>query len=254
VITWVLLRGLTRETAHWGRFPALLAQAESGARIVCIDLPGAGQRRPWRCPWRVEAMLPFCRRQLAQAGVAPPYHLLGLSLGGMVAAAWAEAYPEEVAASVLVNTSMRPFSPPQQRLRLVHLPLLLRLLLPASPRLAEQTLLRLTSTAPQSHAALIADWIAIRQARPVTPANALRQLLAAARYRHSGRRPAQPMLIICSAQDGLVEPRCSLALARALDLELVSHPDAGHDLPLDAGPWLVAQLLDWVDRLAACAP
>jgi pimeloyl-ACP methyl ester carboxylesterase len=191
VITWVLLRGLTRETAHWGRFPALLTQASSGARIVCIDLPGAGQRRPWRCPWRVEAMLPFCRRQLAQAGVAPPYHLLGLSLGGMVAAAWAEAYPEEVAASVLVNTSMRPFSPPQQRLRPVHLPLLLRLLLPASPRLAEQTLLRLTSTAPQSHAALIADWIAIRLQRARRPGRAALLTGAGARPGPRARQPSR---------------------------------------------------------------
>ena len=38
--TWLLLRGLTREAGHWGRFPQQLQAALPGARILAIDLPG----------------------------------------------------------------------------------------------------------------------------------------------------------------------------------------------------------------------
>jgi pimeloyl-ACP methyl ester carboxylesterase len=250
----VLLRGLTREHAHWGGFPALLEQRLPGARIVTLDLPGAGGTRQLRCPLTVAAMLPICWRQLDAAGIAPPYHLLGLSLGGMVAMAWSLERPGDVAAAVLVNTSMRPFSPPQDRLRLARIPLLARLLLARDPVRTEQSILRITSAWPERHAAVIDDWVAIRQARPVAASNALRQLLAAARYCQPGLRPTVPVLVVCSMADGLVDPRCSLTMAARLELDLVRHPDAGHDLPLDDGPWLVSCLLDWVGRLGQAGP
>jgi len=253
--TWVLLRGLTREQGHWGRFPAQLATALAGTqpdlRVVAVDLPGAGVLWRQRCPLQVAAMVPACRAQLQALGLAPPYRLLGLSLGGMVAAAWALAQADEVAACVMVNTSLRPFSPPQQRLQLRHGPRLLRLLAPRDPRQAEATILQLTSAQPQRHAAVLADWVAIRQARPVSAANALRQLWAAARYRQPSPPPGLPVLVASSAGDRLVDPRCSWRLAAAWGCTLALHPDAGHDLPLDDGPWLARQVADWAATVHA---
>lgn len=241
--TWVLLRGLTREQAHWGGFPDALRAALPGARIVTIDLPGAGLLRHLHCPLRVEKMLPACRLQLAAAGVSAPCALLGLSLGGMVAAAWARAWPQELSALVLVNTSMRPYSAVQQRLQLRLLPTMLRVL--AGGHGAEAAILRLTSAHPDRQAAVLPDWQAIRQARPVSRANALRQLLAAARYRWTGPPPALPVLVAHSAGDALVDPACSRLIAQAWGAELLSHPSAGHDLPLDDGPWLAGQIAGW---------
>jgi pimeloyl-ACP methyl ester carboxylesterase len=251
--TWVLLRGLTREAAHWGGFPALLAQAMPGSHIVAIDLPGAGSL--WRepCPPRVEAMVESCRRRLHEKALCPPYALLGLSLGGMVAAAWASAWPGELSACVLVNTSMRPFSPAHHRLRPSRLPTLLRLLAPGDARSSEQAVLRLTSHFPQQHAAVVESWAEIRQLRPVSAANALRQLLAAVRYRHPGPWPSLPLLVVSSARDALVDASCSRELALRWRVAQISHPQAGHDLPLDAGPWLAAQIADWSGRNLAAA-
>ncbi|MDT7838444.1 alpha/beta fold hydrolase [Aquabacterium sp. OR-4] len=257
--TWVLLRGLTREAGHWGGFGAQLAQALArvpagpgpGAggravgvapRIVMLDLPGAGALHQARCPLQVQAMLPACQAQLQALGVAGPVHLLGLSLGGMVATAWAATQPRQVAALVVVNTSLRPHSPVQQRLQLRHLPHLLRLLAPADALAAERAILALTSAWPERHAAVLADWVAIRQARPVRAANALRQLWAAARFSHPGAPPPVPTLVLGSAGDGLVSPRCSQALAQAWGCAFVQHPAAGHDLPLDDGAWVAAQV------------
>lgn len=248
--TWVLLRGLTREAGHWGGFGAQLAMALAGApgvapRIVTLDLPGAGALHRVRCPLRVRAMLPACQAQLQALGVHGPVHLLGLSLGGMVATAWAAAMPQQVAALVLVNTSLRPYSTLQQRLQLRHLPQLLRLLAPRDALAAERTILALTSAWPQRHAAVLAQWAAIRRARPVGAANVLRQLWAAARFAHPGAPPPVPTLVLGSAGDALVSPRCSQALAAAWGCAFAQHPAAGHDLPLDDGPWVAAQVAQW---------
>lgn len=261
--TWVLLRGLTREAGHWGGFGAQLAQAlgqavqtptEAGIaalpRIVTLDLPGAGALHRQACPGQVKAMLPACQVQLRALGVNGPVHLLGLSLGGMVATAWAAAMPQQVAALVLVNTSLRPHSTLQQRLQLRHLPQLLRLLAPPDALAAERTILALTSAWPQRHAAVLAHWVAIRQARPVRAANALRQLWAAARFAHRGVPPPVPTLVLGSAGDALVSPRCSQALAAAWGCAFAQHPAAGHDLPLDDGPWVAAQVALWWAGLA----
>ena len=248
--TWVLLRGLTREQGHWGCFPAELAAAMAntlpGACIVCVDLPGAGVLHQQPCPWQVAAMVAACQRQLAAQGAVPPYHLLGLSLGGMVAAAWSRACPQEVASLVLVNTSLRPYSPPQRRLRAALWPRLLRLLASQDRPAIERAVLQLTSRQAERHHPVLSDWLAIHQARPVRAANALRQLLAAARYRWVGPPPTMPVLVVCSACDGLVDPACSQRIAQAWHAELASHPAAGHDLALDDGPWLAARVAEWL--------
>ncbi|MDP3606789.1 MAG: alpha/beta fold hydrolase, partial [Polaromonas sp.] len=124
-MNWVLLRGLTREARHWAGLPEQLAAA--GEAVLTLDLPGNGAFNGQRSPATVRAMVQFARAQLRLQGVAPPYRLLAMSLGGMVATDWAQQFPDEVAALVLVNTSMRPFSPATDRLRPGNWPALLRL-------------------------------------------------------------------------------------------------------------------------------
>jgi len=245
---WILLRGLTRETRHWGEFPARLQH--EGARVLALDLPGNGRLYRERSPASVEALAAQARAQLQRLGLAPPYRLLAMSLGAMVAVAWADAHPHEIAAAVLINTSLRPFSPFTQRLRPAIYAALLRLaLLPADARHWEETVLRLTTrNAPPAAARerLLDDWVAWRRECPVSRANALHQLLAAARYRAPVRRPAVPLLVLTSARDGLVDTRCSERLAQAWQCDIARHPQAGHDLPLDDGAWVLAQIQRWL--------
>ncbi len=244
---WVLLRGLTREAGHWGPFPVQLAQAWPEARVVALDLPGAGERRDERSPWRVETIAAACRAELQRQGIAPPLRLLGLSLGGMVAAAWATHWPGEVERCVLVNTSLRPHGAWHRRLRPAALPALLRVLGARDAQRAEHAVLDLTSATPRHHAGVLDDWVAIRRRRPVSAANTLRQFVAAARCRDAGATPGLPVLVACSEGDRLVDARCSRALAERWGASLVVHPGAGHDLPLDDGAWLAACIAEWVD-------
>ena len=245
--TWILLRGLTRESGHWGGFLPSLQAGFPGDRIEALDLPGNGRLHAQRSPPDVAAMTHSARQQLAERGLAPPYHVLAMSLGAMVTVDWAQRYPGELAACVLINTSLRRFSPWYQRLRPANLPPLLRVALGAAPGARrEQTVLRLTSRHHQGEPALLSAWAELRSQWPVSGANALRQLLAALRYRPLMQPPSVPTLLLCSRRDGLVHPRCSHSLARRWQLPIREHPSAGHDLPLDDPDWVVAQLSAWL--------
>lgn len=247
--TWVLLRGLTRDSRHWGRFVGELQAAFPQDRIVPLDFAGNGARYAERSAIRVADMVEQARAGLSHKGIRQPVYLLALSLGAMVAVEWANRHREEVAAMVLLNTSLRPYSTFFQRLRpAIYGPILARMALPATPLDWEQTILRLTSNRPDI--AILPQWAAWRAACPVRRSNALRQLLAAARYRAPPGPLPVPTLVLASARDRLVSADCSRTLARHGRADCVLHDWAGHDLPLDDGPWVVRQTARWLAEKA----
>jgi pimeloyl-ACP methyl ester carboxylesterase len=248
--TWVLLRGLIREHGHWGDFPQRLQAALGADQVLTPDLPGNGWLNAQRSPTQIADMVDACRHQVrAELGTGhPPVHVLSISMGGMLATAWARSHPEELASLCLMSSSMRPFSPVWQRLRPANWPPILRLVLGrADDAQWEREILRMTTASPRAATALPA-WLAIRRDRPVRTLNALRQLWAAARFCAPTTPPAMPTLILSGARDALVDPRCSQAIAQAWGCPCDSHPDAGHDLPLDAPEWVIRQLLAWRDQ------
>jgi pimeloyl-ACP methyl ester carboxylesterase len=109
----------------------------------------------------------------------------------------------------------------------------------------EATILELTSNLAGNRASILDAWIALRGESPVSRRNALRQLWAASRYRIDAR-PATRLLILASTRDRLVDPCCSRRLARCWESGFAEHPDAGHDLPLDDGPWVARQVRYWL--------
>ena len=248
VTHWVLLRGLTREARHWGDFPQHLGETFGGARVTCLDLPGNGKRNYLASPPSVEAMADYCHAELASRDIVAPCRVLAMSLGAMVAVAWAARYPRDIAAAVLINTSLRPFSPFYQRLRPANYPRLLRLFgLQASDRELEMAILQTTTQLVHDPAVVIEQWLQWRRENPVSLRNALLQLLAAARYRAPRQRPLDRLLLLASARDALVDTRCSLQLAAQWEAGIAVHPAAGHDLPLDDEAWVLAQLRLWFD-------
>lgn len=243
--TWVLLRGLTRESRHWGAFPAILGQELPDADIVAPDLPGNGALHRLNSPTEVAAMADFCRARLLDQGIRPPYRLLALSLGAMVALAWAQRHPAEIGGCVLINTSLRPFSPFHRRLQPGAYPRLLRLLWPGTSA-GEREAIVLGLTANHPRQAVLQDWTAYRLDRPVAAANAGRQLLAAIRFRAPAARPDIPLLVLASRRDALVDADCSRRIAARWQVPIAEHPSAGHDLPLDDGPWVARQVVQWL--------
>lgn len=238
---WVLLRGLAREAGHWGRFAAALAQA-SGDEVLAIDLPGNGSRCGEPSPASVAGLVADCRRQLAPSDA--PTFIVAMSLGAMVALDWSRRAPHELAGCVLVNTSAGGTSPFWRRLQPRNYPTIARMLLPGTAAAQrEAAVLRMTSTAHP--AAAVAEWTALARAHPVSAANALRQLWAAACYRAPAAPPAVPLLLLASAGDRLVHPSCSGRLAQRWGVPSRLHPWAGHDLPLDDPAWVLRHILSW---------
>ena len=241
---WVLLRGLTREARHWGDLPAQLAAAVARP-VITLDLPGNGQFNALASPTTVRGMTDFVRAQLQAMGHAPPYQLLAMSLGGMVATDWAQTWPQEVARLVLINTSMRPHSRLTERLRPAHWPQLA--LLAArwqDADYAERVIHTLTCNRHDTQATDLAHWAHLRKTTPVTEANAQRQLWAAARFICAPLRPPCPTLLLSSGSDHLVHPHCTGRLATAWQALHHQHPWAGHDLPHDDARWLVQRVMD----------
>ncbi len=247
---WVLLRGLTRGHGHWGGFTDLFKAAlPAGSQVLTPDLPGNGDLHQQSSPTRVPDMVEACRHHLRMQGIEPPYQVLAMSLGAMVTVDWAARYPHELSACVLVNTSLRPYSPFWQRLQPRQYLRALQLLLtrPDAATL-EATVMRMTTRHPDQPEATLAHWQALRQSQPVSASNAVRQLWAATQYRAPSQAPKVPMLLLNGQGDQLVSPHCSITLAQRWGLPLITHPTAGHDLPLDAGPWVVQQVLAWLPQ------
>lgn len=245
--TWILLRGLTREARHWGALPALLGAATDADHVLLPDLPGNGVHTRLRAPPDVADMVGFVRLVALQSGLPKPYRLLAMSLGGMVATAWAQRHPQDIERIVLINTSMRPFSRARERLRPQAWPDLLRIAAKWSdPQQVEAIVHRLTCSNRQNIVDDLATWRTIRMSSPVSRANALRQLFAAAQFNAGKTPPSCPALILSSEDDRLVNPACSAQLAAAWRAPHRRHPWAGHDLPHDDSAWVCETVSRWM--------
>ena len=246
---WIFLRGLTRETAHWGSFPADFEQALPGSKVICLDFPGNGELHHMTSPMSISTMVTYCRDELIRRGHPPPYFLLAMSLGAMVATEWSYCGTGEVKGSVLINSSLGKFSPFYHRMRpRNYLPLLRLVLLIRDPAEAERITLQMTSNRAAQRMQVIDDWVQARIKHPVSRANALRQVVAALRYRVRSGEPDTDVLILSSKQDALVHVNCSLAIASRWKCPMQLHPRAGHDLVLDDPNWVIDKVQQWLGR------
>lgn len=243
----LLIRGLSREQRHWGRFRPMLAGAVTNP-VLSFDFAGCGDLYQQQSPCSISALRQSVRGQLQQASeFNGKVHLVAISLGAMLAVDWAAQYPQEVASLTLINSSARPLSPFYQRLHWRNYAAILRsLFMSAAER--EQLILRLTSATVARHQGVVANWQLWQQQRPVSRLNALRQLWAASRFKVPPA-PACPTLLLSSQGDKLVSPQCTAALARYWQVPHIQHAWAGHDLPLDDANWLVTQLAAFIDTV-----
>lgn len=246
--TWVLLRGLLRDSRHWGEFPQQLQRAIGAPHLVMLDFPGNGSLHQQASAISVPEMAQHIRTQLRQLGYPPPYAVLALSLGAMVAVEWSAQHPQELERMVLINTSLAPHNRFYQRLRPANYPALLRFLIYGSIAQRERLILRLTSTTPRTlaqRAELLACWTRYAESCPVSRINILRQLRAALNYRATANAPTVPLLLLGGQQDRLVSVACTLTLAQLWRCNIKLHPTAGHDLPLDDADWVIRQIQQW---------
>jgi len=245
---WLLLRGLGRQSAHWGEFIPQMQRAFPLAQIYTLDLPGSGRLSQQTSPNRIEAIVDIVRQHALEQGMLEtPPNLLGLSLGGMVAWQWMQQYPNDMASGVLINSSFASLSPFYQRLRWQNIGTICRLL--GSQQIIERELgiVKLISNRSEVEQTQIAqNWAEIDRQQPMLKTTLFSQLQAAACYRPQNAAPCAPVLLLNSLGDRLVSPACSDSIQQHWRLPLKRHPSAGHDLPLDAGDWVTEQLQLWI--------
>ncbi|MFO6422255.1 alpha/beta fold hydrolase [Motilimonas sp. KMU-193] len=243
--TVVLLRGLSREQRHWGDFPAILQKQLPQHQVICLDTLGNGERFQQQSPLCISLYCQDILNQLAKQKIENAI-LVGLSLGGMVALASLAAHSsqvDKVSQVIAINTSSR-YSWPWQRFAL--LPFCKGLLsakrYPDCSKM-EHTILTLTSLLHKQDLNVLKYWSELRQQAPTSITNSLRQIIAAARFKPSiDMLVGKPVSFIYAKQDQLVNPKCTLALAKALKAATYVIDQAGHDVALDQ-PQVLANTL-----------
>lgn len=241
-VHFVLIRGLLREARHWGEFTGSLQQQFPNALISTPDIPGNGTLHHATSPRTIAGMTEALRQQI---DLTQPLRLIALSMGGMIAIDWMTRYPDEVEAAVLINTSARPLSPFYHRLRWTIYPHVIRMIFHSAVQ-KEAGILSLTSNRYPHDDRLLESWRQWQQQNPVSTASARNQFLAAVKFSITSK-PQQPVLIVTSQADRLVDYRCSLKLAQIWQSDYRQHESAGHDLPLDEPEWLVQIIRQWFD-------
>ena len=242
-MNFVLLRGLIRHSRHWGDFISSFQQAFPHSTILTPDLPGLGQEKSARTPLTIEENVEFLKHRLSNTLNDGEWVVVGLSLGGMVAAKWCEMEPDVFSKVVLMNPSS-DLSPFWHRLNPGALPIFIRCFLTRDVALREKRILALTSNCNSGNEELIKSWVSIAANDDITRSTFLRQMAAARAFRI--KQFETPCLVLNSDQDGIVNPQCSRKIATFLGAELYSHPQSGHDLAIDAPQWTLEKINDFL--------
>jgi pimeloyl-ACP methyl ester carboxylesterase len=244
---FLLLRGLTREAGHWGDFLTKLQQAYPNAQINTLDLAGSGVFYQHPSPCTIAEITEQLRQRAQESGyLGQKITLLTISLGGMVAWEWMHRYPNDINKAVLINSSLATVNPFYQRLRWQSYTQLARIVYQSDCYQRELAIVKLISNCAQTHEKIAAEWEKIQQLRPVSRQNALRQIIAAARYAPSLEKPTMSLLLLSSLGDRLVSPSCSENISKRWQLPLLTHTWAGHDLCIDDPKWVLEQLRQWL--------
>jgi len=158
-------------------------------------------------------------------------------MGAMLAMDWGDRYREDFERFILINPSASDLSPFYDRINLFQADNFLRAALAPSPRVREEQILRICVNQKLEEL-------------PYEPTSfsrlqAFNQLLAASRYR-SPPLWSKPTLVLSSIQDRLVAARAHHAVAFKLRASVISHPQAGHDLPLEDPDWTAKAIKEWL--------
>lgn len=255
--TVYLLRGLAREARHWGGFAERLQTAFEArgcrVRVICLDLPGAGQHSEMISPPSIEGIAEFVDRQIEWLEPSPAnrsarekgiVHIVGMSLGGMVSLKLAEIRPSGFDSAVVINTSARNIGSLTERMQPKAVLGIADIVRTRSIRSREAKILELVANSSSARSAVLDAWERIQLTRPIALWNFSLQLAAAARF-EIPLKLSVPLLVVASEKDRLVHPNCSARLAKFYDAKLISHPEAGHDIAVDQPEWLAERLADW---------
>src|SRR6266702_799007 len=218
----VLIQGMGFDRSGWE--PVLPALRRS-FRLVLVDNRGTGRSGRPDGSFTVANMAGDVVAVLDAAGIGRA-HVLGASLGGMVAQELAITRPERVGRLVLACTT--PGYPmPAASLRLI----MATRGMPLEAARRRHTEHALSAQAGQQNPALVGRLMEVQGVRPVAQEVLSAQAIAGARYagRLRQRRIGARTLVVHGSADTVVDPRNAKLLAgRITGARLVTFPGLGH--------------------------
>lgn len=208
---------------RWGWEPLVGPLAER-YRVVWYDNRGIGESDKPAGPYTAAQMAEDAQQVLDEHGIARA-HVVGTSLGGMVAQQLALAQPERVAKLALLCTTAGgadAYPMPEQTVRLFT----------EAPTLApEVALRRFVENAVSARGPVVDELYARRLANPPDPAGWQAQAHAGTTYDGAARlgEIEQETLVLVGDEDNVIDWRNSQVLAERLpNARLQVFPGAGH--------------------------
>ena len=103
----VLINGLADTKETWStQLPAFLAASYT---VLAFDNRGIGESsRPTDTPYTAEMMADDTKALVDELGIQKPFHLVGVSMGGMIAQTYALKYGDDLASLCLACTYAKP--------------------------------------------------------------------------------------------------------------------------------------------------
>jgi 3-oxoadipate enol-lactonase len=222
----VLISGVGHDRSSW---EPVLPALRRAARIVLVDNHGVGHSAPLRSQISVSDLAADIIAVLDHAGLRH-VHVVGVSLGGMIAQELAIEHPRRVRRLVLASTTPgwiegHPF-PLGNALVLWR-----RILQPGAA--GRRSTLRhvLSPTTRETNPDLVEHLSREDVIPPADPRSSLLQAVAGTRYTNRGRDRTitATTLIMHGTDDNVVDPRNAEVLARNIpDARLLLVPEAGH--------------------------
>lgn len=238
---WILLRGLSRERAHWGDFPKQLEDLSICTKAHCLELPGVGAKKNRTCPLSIaqytkdiEVDFNILKNKYKNA----QWSILAISMGGMVAMDWVEKCPNLFSNVLIINSSASNLTAFYKRLTFNAIGKMSRLFLGNNVYTREKAILELTVNIKDITEELVQRNVQIDQSNPLTRKNFFNQLVAASRYKIPKQLYPDPIILV-SVKDRLVSSSSSYAIAKLFNSTIKVHPEAGHDLILDDPQWIL---------------
>lgn len=247
----VLIRGLGRWSEHWNGFDKRLAEKY---RVIKFDNRGLGRSNAPLLPWSSMADLADDVALILRTERLASAHIVGTSLGGMIALEFAARHPEMTKSVTAINSSVgrsghRRMSRKASRILLnaaklgdkIYPELARVLLAPSAPKEMVEQLAR--------------EWQEIDRKYPQPTATVIQQLLIALRWRsvsNFASKIKSPVQIILSDDDLFVPRGNSLFLASRIDGAVLTRiPNAGHEAHIDQPEALEKVLTAFFEQVKA---
>jgi len=222
----VLIQGMGFDRSGW---EPVLRKLRRHFRLVLVDNRGSGRSDLPNDSFEVADMAGDVVAVLDGAGVRRA-HMMGVSLGGMVAQDLAVAFPERVDGLVLVSTTPGwPFAYP--------MPAVSVRLFAATGSMTREVALRrhsenaLSACTIQRRPEVVDRLVELQRSRPADPRALSAQAAAGARYAGQLRqtRIRARTLVLLGAEDSVVDPGNGKLLAdRIPGAQLMIFPELGH--------------------------